>query len=433
MTVTTLDWLVYQSTRAAEENAASWSATDPEISAGLRRGIAAAKQAFSEIEEAADDIGAAVASMQQKVAECLAYYSRLPDPLGEWECSALHIVENGIQALVDTLRRIDRESGEREQHARPLLRARLSAREQIRDSMLAEVASDERASDERADAERSVQGHVFLSYVRENAAHVGRLAQALSRSGIEVWVDRTHIKPGVRWRNAIRDAIEHGAFFVACFSHEYAAKTSSYMDEELEVAADELRRYTGERAWFIPVKLNECVIPGARTAGAIDIAELQWVDLYPDWDVGVASLLQAVAQARRPKTRGGNGVVLDTGRPFHERIRLAAEAWVSAGRGAEGLLSGKAFFTAQCWVYTHRVYDVGSPSYDEPVVEFVAASREFCGGDKGWTLMLLDHVACEACRQNYRFENIRVSTKRMAYVCPSCSRHLTDPDEDIVG
>jgi hypothetical protein len=428
VTVTLLDLLVSEATKAAEENALQW-ASDPfsgDIPGGLRRGIAAAKQAFSEIDETTTDPGTLVTLMKKKLEACLAHYRSLPGSMGEWECSGLCIIETSVRGLDESLLRI---AAAKQQRApgMAVLEVLLKAREQIRDQAMKEVAEPTQSG-----AAPLIQGHVFLSYVHENADTVDRLA-TLHRHGIEVWLDRTSIRPGTRWRNAIRDAIEKGAFFVACFSKEYETRAHSYMDEELQVAFDELRHYTSERGWFIAVRLNTCIIPRKPIGDIGDLTELQWVDLYPDWDAGIASLLEAVAQARKPPVKGGNEIVLDTARPFEERIRLACEAWVSGGRGAEGLLSGKAFFAAQCWVYEHSLFDVTAPSYDEPIAEFVVASREFCGGDRGWDRMLLDHVACEACRQNYRFENIAISTKRMMYLCPDCARAFNDSDEDVVG
>jgi hypothetical protein len=62
---------------------------------------------------------------------------------------------------------------------------------------------------------------VFVSYVREDQETVERLAKELSAYGIKVWLDTTELKPGTRWRDAIREAISQGDFFIACFSEAY--------------------------------------------------------------------------------------------------------------------------------------------------------------------------------------------------------------------
>ena len=57
--------------------------------------------------------------------------------------------------------------------------------------------------------------HVFISYIRENEEVVGRLCDELASRGIEVWLGRNDIDPGTRWKQAIRRAIQDGAFFIA--------------------------------------------------------------------------------------------------------------------------------------------------------------------------------------------------------------------------
>jgi hypothetical protein len=84
--------------------------------------------------------------------------------------------------------------------------------------------------------------HVFVSYVRENSDVVDRLAAELQSRGVVVWLDGNDIDPGTRWRDAIKNAIRSGKFFIACFSRESNECEESYMNEELTLAIDELRK-----------------------------------------------------------------------------------------------------------------------------------------------------------------------------------------------
>jgi hypothetical protein len=81
--------------------------------------------------------------------------------------------------------------------------------------------------------------HVFISYVRENSKSIDRLCKSVIDNGIQVWLDRDKIDPGVYWEEAIRKAIRHGEFFIAFFSAEYNDRAKSYMNEELTLAIDE--------------------------------------------------------------------------------------------------------------------------------------------------------------------------------------------------
>ena len=77
------------------------------------------------------------------------------------------------------------------------------------------------------------QKHVFVSYIRENSEEVDKFCDELTKHGVHVWLDRNKIQPGVRWKDAIRNAIRRGDFFIACFSKEYTSRDKSYMNEEL--------------------------------------------------------------------------------------------------------------------------------------------------------------------------------------------------------
>ncbi|MGK7872980.1 MAG: toll/interleukin-1 receptor domain-containing protein [Xenococcaceae cyanobacterium] len=93
----------------------------------------------------------------------------------------------------------------------------------------------------------------------------------------------------------MRQAIEHGDFFVACFSKEYAHKSKSYMNEELILAIEELRQYPTNRAWFIPVKLSDCEIPDRDIGAGETLRDIQWVDLIEDWERGVHNILKVIS------------------------------------------------------------------------------------------------------------------------------------------
>ena len=138
--------------------------------------------------------------------------------------------------------------------------------------------------------------HVFISYVRENASDVDRLAERLRSNGMNVWLDRDSIEPGRRWRDVIREAIANGSYFVACFSKEYNQRGKTYMNEELVLAISELRQRPPTQSWFIPVLLNDTDIPDHEIGAAQTLRDIQALPLYRDWDAGVASLLSVLRE-----------------------------------------------------------------------------------------------------------------------------------------
>ena len=137
--------------------------------------------------------------------------------------------------------------------------------------------------------------HVFISYCHENMDAVDRLCEILTSRGIKVWLDRNALEPGMQWKQAIQQAIQHGDFFIACFSSEVNARNQTYMREELKVAIEELHRRPVDKAWFIPVKLNECEIPDIDIGGGETLQDLQYVDLHENWETGIQRLLDTIS------------------------------------------------------------------------------------------------------------------------------------------
>ncbi len=272
--------------------------------------------------------------------------------------------------------------------------------------------------------------HVFISYVRENETLIEKLYGDLSRSGISAWLDRNAIQPGHGWRNAIRKAIEDGAFFLACFSKEYLSKRKSYMNEELTLAIDELRQYSTDRAWFIPVLLDGCDVPMREIGGGQTLRDLQWVDLSEDWEKGLAKLLTTLKPIKRKPPKSGNAILLDLSLSMEHRISAAVNAWIEHGRGADWLANGKAFFALNCWLF-NRTGSYARAKYEctADTEEYRRTCYEACGGESGWDNLLRDHIACESCRENYRFENISIDARSMRYYCFRCA----PTHEDVVG
>lgn len=134
--------------------------------------------------------------------------------------------------------------------------------------------------------------HVFISYVRENSDVVDKLADALTAGGLKVWLDRKDLAGGARWKDKVRKAIENGDYFLACFSREYSERLASYMNEELTLAIDMLRKMQ-DREWFIPVLLSGG-IPERRISNVEQLSDLNAIDLSGDWADGIQKLLKSL-------------------------------------------------------------------------------------------------------------------------------------------
>jgi hypothetical protein len=83
--------------------------------------------------------------------------------------------------------------------------------------------------------------------------------------------------------------------FIACFSGHSQLRISSYQNEELILAVEQMRlRRTGQ-AWLIPVRFTDCDVPDLDLGGGRTLDSLQRVDLFRgSWERGSARLVAAV-------------------------------------------------------------------------------------------------------------------------------------------
>lgn len=135
---------------------------------------------------------------------------------------------------------------------------------------------------------------VFISYVHENKRKIAFLRRDLESARIEVWQDINKIWPGDRWKAEIKQAIQHGAFFLACFSQEYWKRDETYMNEELRIAIDQLRKKPKNRAWFIPVLVNQCKVPDWDIGGNENLTDLQRVPLFKNRKTNVQKTIETI-------------------------------------------------------------------------------------------------------------------------------------------
>jgi TIR domain/HEAT repeats len=156
----------------------------------------------------------------------------------------------------------------------------------------------------KAVAVRSTQpgtssGRAFVSYISEDLATVQHLFDDLISYGANLWLDRNELAPGTRWKESIREAVQTGASFLACFSSSFVEKERTHMREELNLAIEEIRLRPADRSWFVPVKLDECDVPKLDVVPGLTLQDFQLVELSQDWNAGVRRIIDVIAPLPR--------------------------------------------------------------------------------------------------------------------------------------
>ena len=137
---------------------------------------------------------------------------------------------------------------------------------------------------------------VFLAYAAEDVATVERLFQALESEGFAPWMDRKKLLPGQRWRRALRQAVAHSDYFIACFSRHSVRKRGGFQ-VELREALDCALAMPLEDIYLIPARLDACEVP-EEVRG-----EVQYVDLFPSFEDGLARIVATIRRQESARVR----------------------------------------------------------------------------------------------------------------------------------
>ena len=132
--------------------------------------------------------------------------------------------------------------------------------------------------------------HIFISYAREDFDAAQRLYQTLKQFGLPVWMDMADLIAGQDWQAEIRNAIRSCSCFLLLLSHRSITKRG-FVQKEIREAMDIFLEVPPGEIFLIPVRLEECEPSDER------IKRLQWVDLFPSWEMGLQRLLTAVSSA----------------------------------------------------------------------------------------------------------------------------------------
>ncbi len=123
--------------------------------------------------------------------------------------------------------------------------------------------------------------HVFISYVREDKENVDRLCEMLKAAQIPYWRDLKSLEPGDDWKRKIRGAIRNNALvFLACFSDSSRSRPKNNMNEELNLAVEEIRKMPPGETWIIPIRFDEGDVPDWELGPNRSLNDINRVDLF---------------------------------------------------------------------------------------------------------------------------------------------------------
>jgi len=134
---------------------------------------------------------------------------------------------------------------------------------------------------------------IFISYAREDSGSARELWQILnSIQGVEAWFDQESLLPGEQWKVAITKAIAASDHFILLVSSRSVVKSGFYQ-KEIRLALEVLSQQPPGKIFLIPARLDN------SEPEFEELKELQYVDLFPDFQNGVDKIIRVLGTHRR--------------------------------------------------------------------------------------------------------------------------------------
>lgn len=128
---------------------------------------------------------------------------------------------------------------------------------------------------------------VFISYAREDRDRAEELYRNLRSEGFDAWIDSHDLLPGAHWKSEIRRIVRAAQYMVILLSERSMTKRG-FFHSEIRDALDVVRDLPENEIFLIPARLEPCE-PSHE-----DLRDLNRVDLFPDWDHGVAKIAKTL-------------------------------------------------------------------------------------------------------------------------------------------
>jgi len=150
---------------------------------------------------------------------------------------------------------------------------------------------------------------VFLSYASQDAGAARKICDALSAAGMEVWFDRSELRGGDAWDQAIRRQIRTCALFVPVISRNTHERREGYFRLEWKLAVDRSSLISPTQAFLLPVVIDDTREDDEEVPDKI--REIHWTRL-PSGETSAAfvdrvqRLLSGESSSRLPDAQSGS-------------------------------------------------------------------------------------------------------------------------------
>jgi hypothetical protein len=167
--------------------------------------------------------------------------------------------------------KIEKELMEREERRTKLQDSLSSLESQLRELEARKLQLGKQLDQQKQEND-ALTPKIFLSYASEDFPHVKPFYEKLKESGLQPWLDREDLLPGVDWDREIVRQIKQSHFVLFCISNRSRTKRG-YIQKELRTALEAFQEIPSGQTFLIPVRLEECPVPD-------ELSKYQYADIF---------------------------------------------------------------------------------------------------------------------------------------------------------
>jgi hypothetical protein len=133
---------------------------------------------------------------------------------------------------------------------------------------------------------------IFISYAREDREYAERLYMDLRKEELNAWIDTRCLPAGSNWKIEIPKKIKECKYFILLIS-KHSINKRGYVQKEIKEGLATLELIPRNQIFIIPVRLDN------TDPIDVELSDLNWVNLLPDYYDGFARILSAIGDIKK--------------------------------------------------------------------------------------------------------------------------------------
>lgn len=133
---------------------------------------------------------------------------------------------------------------------------------------------------------------IFISYAREDRSWAEKIYMDMRKAELNAWLDVKCLRAGANWRHEIQKTIRSARYFLLLIS-KHSVNKRGFIQKEIKEGLKTLEEFPTGSIYIIPARLDQ------TEPVDLQLHELNWVQLLPDYHDGIARIMSVFADLKR--------------------------------------------------------------------------------------------------------------------------------------